>query len=226
MELPFCTFPYCRIPGLTELPAMSPSSVALYATQEDSHMISQDEALAELVSSRLTISQTRELSSIHTPSGLEMPAKLHSAEYRPNKSIRVLAVDTSIEAVLGDNFPPAPRNTMGVPGFPDFPDAWIGDDESWTAFCRVPAKANTVERRQRAEQIQKVHSSMVLRRLRRQAVNVVGLKAPRIKAGLEPFNNKHVKVHKIDRRKKVCQQLRHQRQMAVLRNSLKRMSCK
>jgi len=203
-------------------------------------MLSQDEALSKMVSSQLNISkQTRDAASSTQVTSLAIPkmsTKLHDVFCRP-RAVCVLAVDTSVEVILGNdtmnNAPPAPKNSinMGVPGFPDFPDTWIGDEDSssWTTFCRVPSKADAVLRKQRAEDIQQVHQAMVLKRLRRQAVNVAGLKVPRIKTGSSKTSShpkKHAKAHKVDRRKKNVLQLQHRRQMVALRKSLNGLSCK
>ena len=203
-------------------------------------MMSQDEDLSKMVSSQLTISnQTRDAGSSTQVTSLAIPkmsTKLHDVFCRP-RAVCVLAVDTSVEVILGDDAmnkaPPAPKNSinMGIPGFPDFPDSWIDDEASasWTTFCRVPSKADAVKRKQRAEDIQQAHQAMVLKRLRRQAVNVVGLKAPRIKTGSSKSSNhpnKPAKAHKVDRRKKNVWLVQHRRQMVSLRKGLNGLSCK
>lgn len=177
-----------------------------------------------MISSRLAISKTREISKIDT-SMAQMPSKVHKALYKP-KSIRCLALNTSVEVVSGQDVPPAPKNERGVPGFPDFPDAWSGDDGSWATWCRLPSKKATAERKQRAEEIQKAHHAMVLRRLRRQVVNIAGIQNFRKSGGYKPTNSRKTKAHKADRRRKMVQQLRHQRQMIALRKTMKGLSCK
>ena len=193
-----------------------------------------------MLSSRLAIShQLKDASSSTNVTSLAIPrmsSKLHDVLCRP-KTVSVLAVDTSVEVILGDHemysAPLAPKNSinMGIPGFPDFPDKWLDDDVglSWTTFCRVPSKSNTVKRNQRAEDIQQGHQAMVLKNLRRQAVNVVGLNAPRINTRYnKPANhtNKPAKAHKVERRNKNILHIQHRRQMVALRKSLSGLSCK
>jgi hypothetical protein len=186
----------------------------------------EDHHLSQMVSTSLTISQTKEITKIDT-SAYRLPNKLHAGLYEKRRGCN-LHVDTSIMAeLLPDGTPPI-RNNNGVPGFPDFPDSWCGE-EGWATWQRIPPNAatNKTQRRQRAEDIQQAHQSMVLRHIKRQAVNVAGLskRPPRTKAGYKPSTAK-TKPHKLDRRRKIVKQLRHRREMASLRKNLKALTCK
>ena len=183
-----------------------------------------EEDLSHMISTSLTISQTKEITKIDT-SSFCFPKKVHHGLYE--RLGKTLYVDTSLTATIPDEAPPIRNNNNGVPGFPEFPDSWCGE-EGWATWQRVPPNTtNKTQRRQLAEEIQKGHQSMVLKRLRRQAVNVAGLpKRPsRTKTGYKPATAKS-KTHKLDRRRKMVQQLRHRREMASLRKNLKALKCK
>ena len=192
---------------------------------EDETINETDADLSQVMSMCLMISQTKEITQIDT-SSCRLPTKVHPGLYK--RCGKTLYVDTSIDALIPDPAPPIQKHT-GVPGFPDFPEGWCGE-EGLSSWRRVPPNStNTTQRRQRAEDIQKAHQNMVLRRFKRQPVNVAGLRKrpPRTKAGNEQAAaSAKTKPHKCDRRRLIVQQLRHQRDMASLRKSLKSLSCK
>lgn len=176
-----------------------------------------------MVSTSLIISQTKEITKIDTSTCL-FPKKIHAGLYE-RRAGTLICVDTCIKADIPDPAPPIRNN--GVPGFPDFPDSWCGE-EGWAAWRRIPSNStNKTQRRQRAEDVQKAHQAMVVKRFKRQAANVAGLpKRPsRTSAGYKPASAKS-KPHKLDRRRKMVQQLRHRREMSALRKSLKALNCK
>ena len=133
-----------------------------------------------------------------------------------------LRVETSLEVDVGDKTPPI-RN-KGVPGFPDFPDSWCGEEGGSTSWHRIPSNIKS-QRRQRAEEIQHAHRVMVARRLKRQAVNV--LPPPQLTKPGTCSNSPAKRItHKADRGRRMLLQYRQRRQMLSLQKSLKSLSFK
>jgi len=120
---------------------------------------------------------------------------------------------------------------------------------SSAASTTAATTTRIINRKQRAESIQRAHQGVVLRRLRRQAVNIAGLKkvpSSRIMTVSnhvlpclsQHYNNNNIDnsstitkaaktVHKIQRRSKnvLLQVQQHQRQIVALRKSLSGLSC-
>lgn len=185
-----------------------------------------EDDLTDMMVANLVISPTKEIHKIDTSNCLPNAAK-HSGLYKSR--FTELRVDTSLSSESFSEQPPTPPiQNKGVPGFPEFPDYWCGE-EGWATWQRIPPtrKTHVAQRRQRAEDIQNAHRSMVLRRLQRQAVNVAGMPPrrnnPRNKAGYRPATK--TKAHKMERRRKLVQQLRNRREIVALQKSMKALNC-
>jgi hypothetical protein len=179
-----------------------------------------DEDLSQLTASTLTISQTKEITEC-SDIDFQLPKKLHAGlyeykfehEYQQRKRTLMLADSSTRDG-----------SEEGVPGFPDFPDCWCGE-EGWAVWEKTATKEN--ETRKKAWRRNKATTRRM--RLQRPAVNVVGLRkssssAAGAAAGFETKPSKP-KAHKAARRRKMLQQLPHKRQMIALQKSLKSLSC-
>ena len=180
--------------------------------------------LSQRVSTCLMITPTKSVTNIDTTccQGTTMimteERDCHHSAYNSEASLRV---ETSLEVDVGDKTPPI-RN-KGVPGFPDFPDNWCGEEGGSTSWCRIPSNIKS-QRRQRAEEIQHAHRVMLARRLKRQAVNVLP-PSQCTKPGTHSSPPKR-KTHKAERRHRLLTQYRQRRQMLSLQKSLKSLSFK
>lgn len=187
-----------------------------------------DESLSELATSRLVISETKEVTTIDNTSA-RLPSHLHQSLYDKNLQEEI----TPLQAKSRSASTLPSKASQGVPGFPDFPDQWEGE-EGWVFWKRVGTDQSwKAGRRQKAEALQQAH--LRRRHLRREAVNRAGLgeSSKMLRTSVPPKSNKHcsttnrkkIKAHKMDRRRKMLEQLRARRQMAALRRSLKKLKC-
>jgi hypothetical protein len=93
----------------------------------------------------------------------------------------------------------------GVPGFPDFPKFWCGE-EGWVVWKRNKSKSKVNQKPKKVE----IWKKQI--RIRREAVNREGTAKIKVRK-------------KSDDRKKRLQRLKHRRQMVSLRMSLESLSC-
>lgn len=99
-----------------------------------------DQVLSNLMSTSLNVSLTKEVLNFNNVDYL-LPKKLHGlALYKIEEEGRS---NTSSENNGGASTTPTASNhkeqeKTGVPGFPDFPDCWSGE-EGWAVWKRVPA---------------------------------------------------------------------------------------
>jgi hypothetical protein len=180
-----------------------------------------DEDLSQLTASTLTISQTKEITKC-SDIDFQLPKKLHAGLYEYKFEYEDQQRKSTL--MLGDS------STMsgpeeGVPGFPDFPDCWCGE-EGWAVWEKTAKKE--YETSKKAWRRNKATTRRM--RLQRPAVNAVGLRkssSSSAAAAAAAFEMKpsRPKAHKADRRRKMLQQLPHKRQMIALQKSLKSLSC-
>ncbi len=180
-------------------------------------MEDDEDDLSRRISTSLMISSTKEITKIDT-SFCQLPMKRYDGLYSNN----LLEVETSLQVVAGDQTPPI-RN-RGVPGFPDFPDRWCGGaevEEQWAcAAWQRNFSSNRTHQRQRAEEIQQAHRSIVLKRLKRQEV------LPPPPKTITHNKEARMQPHKAGRRKMLLSEYRQQREMLILQKNLKQLSFK
>jgi hypothetical protein len=174
-----------------------------------------DDTLSQLASSSLFISTTREILKCDDKA-YALPSKSHAGLY---------STSTSLLATKDSKWSNSSSAKDGVPGFPDFPSSWCGE-EGFVVWTRIPAGEK------RSQQANKNH-----RRIVRQAVNAAGISLPRaassnhdkadkqaVKAGKQAAKAVR-KAKKVIKRKKTLQKRHQKQQMKALSRGLASLSC-
>jgi hypothetical protein len=174
---------------------------------------SVDEALSQLASSSLSIVTSREIVKFETRYAL--PSKSHAGLYGYSSSL----LDT--DATMNDSKSnSSSAKDTGVPGFPDFPDCWGGEEGGVVVWMRNPPSASAKGNEKRAQSKN--------RRIVRQAVNAAGISISRAKSN-DKADKKAAKAvrkaKKVSKRRKTLQKRHQKQQMKELSHGLSSLSC-
>ena len=174
---------------------------------------SVDDDLSKLTSSSLSISLTKEISKCGD-SNIVFPKERHGL------------YSNTLSDVGMSTQPPKDEKEVGVPGFPDFPSFWFGE-EGWVVWKRT----NRREKNSDEKKTLQACRMQELRLTRRQPVNLAGMttrhkRRERKQSWKKPKAKIQQRTTKqTERRRKVLQKLKHRRQMAKLNRGLASLSC-
>jgi hypothetical protein len=193
------------------------------ASSSSSTTASVDEDLSKLTSSSLSISLTKEITQCGGPdSNIVFPKQLHGVGLYNN----TLTDDVSMSTLPM----PSAQKEEGVPGFPDFPSFWCGE-EGWAVWKKTDVRKEHASKKTNEEATATDAAACKAPvRLRRQAVNTAGIIKHKRRNGKQSWKQPKAKVQqrttkKTERRRKVLQKLKHKRQMVALRRGLSSLSC-
>lgn len=134
----------------------------------------------------------------------EMTNSLHISKTK----VCVVSVQQKVEASSGDK---------GVPGFPEFPPFWFGE-EGFVSWQRNKCSTTNLAKKKSNPKVGRRQTQ-----IRREAVNRAGL-VKRRRAGIRDTLRLRA-IKKSEDRKRRLHMLKHKRQMVALRKSLASLSC-